>query len=88
MPEPTTRIQFLGSALGIRGGPDGRGEEVWLDVIYHAEFLRGPDGTCAFCHGDPCAERSAPDSLIARERAVAPSWAPFETCPCCLGRPT
>ena len=58
---------------------------VELEVDHIAQFPRGQDGTCAFCHGDPCAENSPPDSQIAqffrRNR-----WA--ETCPCCEGRPT
>jgi hypothetical protein len=83
MPRPTVRLEFLGCNLTAYTD-----ERVWLDVIYFAEYLRGPDGTCAFCHGDPCAEHSAPGALISRERAAAPSYAPFETCPCCLGRPT
>lgn len=85
---PVTRIEFLGCKLTAYGGPDGNGEEVWLDVIYFAEYLRDVDGLCAFCHGDPCGERSAPDSLIMREIAATPSYGTFETCPCCLGRPT
>jgi hypothetical protein len=86
----TVRIQFLGCNLTAyyRNGPDDKGEEVWLDVIYFAEFLRDVDGLCAFCHGDPCGENSAPDSLIMREIAATPSYSTFETCPCCQGRPT
>lgn len=79
----TTRIQFLGGKITAYTD-----DEVWLDVIYFAEFLRDVDGLCAFCHGDPCGERSAPDSLIMREIAATPSYGNFETCPCCLGRPT
>jgi hypothetical protein len=63
---------------------DGVGE-VMLTVIYIAEYPRGVDGTCAFCHGDPCAERSGPDTLIGKYFAEY-SWA--ETCPCCAGKPT
>lgn len=84
----TMPIEFLGCRLTSWGGPDGMGEEVWLNVIYFAEYLRDVDGLCAFCHGDPCGENSPPDSLIMREIAATPSYAQFETCPCCLGRPT
>lgn len=77
------RIEFLGCA--ITAYTDDR---VWLDVAYWAEYLRDIDGLCAFCHGDPCGERSDPDSLIMREIAAHPPYSPFETCPCCLGRPT
>lgn len=53
-------------------------------------FARGPDGRCAFCHGDPCAERSDKDSPIYRymrdENGKWNGWA--STCPCCEGRPT
>ncbi len=57
----TVRIEFLGCALTAWGGDEGMGEEVWLDVIYFADFLRGADGECAFCHGDPCAEKRCSD---------------------------
>jgi hypothetical protein len=83
MSQPTVRLKFLGCKLTAYTD-----ECVWLDVACFAEFLRDAEGLCAFCHADPCAERSAPDALISRERAAAPPYAPFETCPCCLGRPT
>ena len=82
-----TLIEFRGCALTAYGGPDGMGEDVWLYVDCWAEYLRDVSGLCAFCHGDPCGESSAPDSLIRREMAAHPPYAPFETCPCCLGRP-
>lgn len=65
--------------------PDERGP-ILLTVRYWADYLRGPDDTCAFCHGDPCAERSGPDTLIGNWFARNGSWA--ETCPCCDGRPS
>jgi hypothetical protein len=77
--QEVSRVKFYGSHLD---------EEVWLDVLCFAEFLRDVRHLCAFCHGDPCGERSAPDSLIMREIAAAPTYAPFETCPCCEGRPS
>lgn len=47
------KIEFIG---------DGLEPTTILDVTYaHAAQggagLSGPDGTCAYCHGDPCAER-------------------------------
>jgi hypothetical protein len=60
MSDPVVKLPFRGCALTAYG-PDGHGTEVTLDVTDFAEFLRGEDGTCAFCHGDPCAERPCPD---------------------------
>lgn len=76
MAQPTYLVPFL-----IGDGTD----QVMLTVIYIAEFPRGVDGTCAFCHGDSCAERSAPISLISKFFARN-EWA--ETCPLCDGRAT
>lgn len=64
---------------------DGRGP-ILLTVTDFAEFLRGPDNQCAFCHGDPCAERSGPETLIGNLYARTRRW--FGTCPCCNGRPS
>lgn len=75
--QPTIPTRFLGTVID-----DG---EVWLDVKYIAEFARDAKGLCAFCHGDPCAESSPPDSLIARELEAA-TWR--GACPCCEGRPS
>lgn len=77
--EEVSKVKFYGSHLE---------EAVWLDVDCFADFLRDVRNLCAFCHGDPCGERSAPDSLIMREIAACPPYAPFETCPCCNGRPS
>jgi len=55
-----------------------------LSVIYLADFARGVDGTCAFCHGDPCAEFGGPTTLIGAYFARNPR---AETCPLCDGRP-
>lgn len=49
---PVVKIPFLGCALTAYADVTPM-----LDVIYFAEFLRGPDGLCAFCHSDPCAEQ-------------------------------
>ena len=75
----TVQVEFL-------GGKSFAGRPVFMEVTYFAEFLRGPDGTCAFCHGDPCAESSPQDSFIARYMQEYKAWA--ETCPVCDGRPT
>lgn len=63
----------------------GDGTEVEIEVAFVSEFPRGVDGTCAFCHGDPCAEAGG-DTDIARY--AARNKTSFETCPCCGGRPT
>jgi hypothetical protein len=66
-----------------------------LEVAYFAEFPRGPDGTCAFCRGDPCAENppahtmsklgDPPGYRIASYYERNPDAV---TCPMCEGRPT
>jgi hypothetical protein len=71
----------------------GDGTRVVVDVAYVAsDFPRNPDGTCAFCLGDPCAEWSGPDSAIARWFARnLDSYRNAHmdmTCPMCGGRPT
>lgn len=81
-------LEFRGCRLTAYGN-DGEGERVILLVSYWAEYLRDINGLCAFCHGDPCADSSPPDSLIARERNCEPPWpSSFNTCPNCRGRPT
>jgi hypothetical protein len=50
------KIEFLG---------DGLEPTTVLEVIYaHSDQtgmgLTGPDGECAYCHGDPCAESEIP----------------------------
>lgn len=58
-------------------------DPVLLSVIYIAEFPIGPDNACAFCHGDPCAETSTPETLIGAYWLRNPR---AETCPLCDGR--
>lgn len=53
---PVVKLPFLGCALTAYTGVTPV-----LDVTEFAEFLRGPDGTCAFCHGDPVAEKPCRD---------------------------
>ncbi len=67
---------------------DGTGE-VMLDVIYMAhDFLRGPDGLCAFCHGDSVDEKQAGHIHEYFELYKA-DWGHYpETCPLCDGRPS
>lgn len=78
---------------------DGTGE-IMLTVTYIAGgFARDVNGECAFCHGDPLAETSPPESLIARYWATANArwdsygWgvgSPYRprdwSCPMCDGR--
>jgi len=61
---------------------DGSGE-VMLKVRYVADFPRDEDGLCPYCHNDPCAEHSGPDTLIGAYFKRNPK---AETCPCCGGR--
>jgi hypothetical protein len=76
MARETSKVTFLGL------GP-GDLQEIVLDVMYVAGgFARGPDGLCAFCHGDPCDEDSPKDSLIAKYFATAHSPS---SCPVCEG---
>lgn len=94
---PLPLVEFIiGDADAATGWPGS----VKIPVAYIAQFPRDRDGTCAFCHGDPCAEFSPPDSQIAqyfaRGRARAAQYenpllrqgAMPQTCPCCDGRPT
>jgi hypothetical protein len=64
---------------------------MFLYVADISEYPRDAGNLCAFCHGDPCAEHSGPETAIAQYRDRAAAWlagAPFETCPLCNGRPT
>ena len=63
----------------------GNGTEVMLQVSYIADFPVGADGTCAFCHGDPSAVTSSPDSWIGTYMSNHPF---AQACPCCEGRPS
>ena len=63
----------------------GIDEVVLLPVSRFCVFVRGPNGTCALCDGDPCNERSAPNSPIARFYANSPHAV---SCPVCDGRPS
>ena len=62
----------------------GDGTRIDLEVAKINEFPRDFQDTCAFCHGDPCAEEDDRDTEIARYYRRN-SWA--ETCPMCQGRP-
>ena len=62
---------------------DGTGA-LEIEVESFAEFLRGPGGTCAFCHGrteDWTTPGTPIGDYLARNR-----WA--DTCPCCKGAPS
>lgn len=63
----------------------GDGTEAFVRVTYIADYPRGEDGLCAYCHGDPCAENSTPNSLIGGYYIRNPR---AETCPMCNGRPS
>lgn len=61
---------------------DGR-PEILLTTTGWSDFLQDVNDECAFCHGDPCAERSNSKTLIGNYFARN-SWA--QTCPCCDGK--
>jgi len=63
----------------------GDGTEVQLPVAYIADFPRGENGACAFCGGDPCAERT---DAVLRIRDYYQRNPGATTCPMCDGRPT
>ncbi len=63
----------------------GDGTEIHVEVAYIADFPCAPNGTCAFCLGDPCAENQPPHPRIA---AYYARNADAQTCPMCDGRPT
>lgn len=57
------------------------------EVVRISDYARGPDGTCAFCHGDPCLEHPDDYGDTAMKQYDADgNW--WDTCPCCEGRPT
>lgn len=64
---------------------DGSGR-MFLYVAVIAQFPRDGDHLCAFCHGDPCAEHSGPETNIGAYFERNPRSA--ETCPLCDGRPS
>ena len=75
---------------------DGSGP-VMLYVSHISGYPRDADGSCAFCHGDPCAETSGPGTAIAqyfargwqREQSYGcRRYTLVSTCPLCDGRPT
>lgn len=52
------------------------------------DFARGPDGTCAFCEGDPCAEGPNANERIVEYMEGEFDWSNPVHCPFCKGRPT
>jgi hypothetical protein len=78
-----SKIEFI---IGDADDDIGWPGSVELEVAYISEYPRDDRGTCAFCHGDPCAEWSPADSEIARYFERNKQYA--VTCPCCEGRPT
>jgi hypothetical protein len=67
-------------------------ERMFIYVASYSEYPRDVNHLCAFCHGDPCAERSGPETDIAQyiARAMAAPWRHHSgyTCPLCEGRPS
>lgn len=59
------------------------GDTHTIKAASYSEFPRDEEGTCALCHGDPCAENGDTDTLIYRHMFNGGS-----TCPVCEGRPT
>ena len=62
-----------------------------LEVVKVVEYARGPDGTCAFCAGDPCNEDNEDNDGNMMVTSIyrfyeKNKWA--STCPVCNGRPT
>lgn len=92
--EPAGLTRWSGAAIsgfrpsGVVRVPftHGAGGYTLVDVAYISDFPRGADGHCAFCHGDPCAERCTADEPIAKLRKKLGKF--FETCPMCDGRPS
>jgi hypothetical protein len=79
--EMNEQTRYLVPFLG-----DGAKPTTMLTIVYlTTDFPRGVDGTCAYCHGDPCNEDDNPDSLIAKYLDRNP-W--DIACPCCHGQPT
>jgi hypothetical protein len=60
-------------------------DAIMLQVRYISDYPKGKSGLCAFCHGDPCAQNSPPDSEIAKYCART-KLAHMRVCPCCRGR--
>jgi len=72
----TTLMQFI----------PGNGHTYHCEVRYIARGgATGPDGACAFCKGDPCAEDGNPYSKIAHYFKHSMC---AETCPFCGGAPS
>lgn len=76
---------------------DGSGRMILYVSDISGGFPRDADNQCAFCHGDPTAERSGPETEIGRyfERGWRREqelgyrrYTMVSTCPLCDGRPT
>lgn len=60
--------------------------ECEVEVKSFWEYMRGPDGACALCKGDPCLEEKN-----SKNKKLKDFWKnnpDADTCPVCLGRPT
>jgi hypothetical protein len=65
----------------------GWDDDHWLlPVTAVYDYPRGLDGSCAFCHGDPCAEDADPESPIYKYMNH-PDYSP-PTCSVCRGAAT
>jgi hypothetical protein len=85
VPAPDRTTQGTQPRYLVPFSPGDGGEQVLLTVSYWAEYLRDPDGLCAFCHHNIDAW-SNPATLIGDYFVRCGSWA--DTCPNCLGRPS
>lgn len=62
------------------------GKTYQIEVDHWAEFPRGKDGLCAFCHGDPVAEEEIKRSPTPIQELMMEHWRSYEACPVCDGR--
>jgi hypothetical protein len=77
MRSPTVvKVPFLGCALTM-----GAGVVPVLDVSCHNGYLRGPDGTCAFCQDDPMAQRGCSRCGGGRINIIRANDYPMESLP-------
>lgn len=88
MSEPTYLVPFSpGNGRDVFPG----GTVMLIVTRIGGGIVRGVDGTCAFCHGDPCAETSPESSWIWRYMNLpmypGSTYRP-EVCPLCEGRAT
>lgn len=83
-PEEDKQGDYIIETISVWNDVTKSFEDMTYAIYGYAEFARGKDGTCAFCHGDPCAELDQEANINVYFRLN--KWA--ETCPVCEGRPT